>query len=132
MTNEFRDHFILLSVEKYSEIFSICRNNLKIYEMGKYCPRLSELGSFKIKGMWQSVIVRDLNKLQTKIPDEAIRAICHIVWGRPCYPGSGSLTLCEFDNTEGKITLSEDYGGRLEFNLKKSEIIYRTWYQAGE
>jgi hypothetical protein len=33
-----------------------------------------------------------------------IRAVCHLIWGRPCYAGRGSLTLCEPVAAEGALT----------------------------
>lgn len=41
-----------------------------------------------------------------------IRAVCHLIWGRPCYAGRGSLSLCEAGGVAGALTAAQ--AGALE------------------
>lgn len=36
-----------------------------------------------------------------------LRAACHLIWGRPCYAGRGSLTLCGPSGVVGALTMKE-------------------------
>jgi hypothetical protein len=62
---------------------------------------------------WRKPMVALLHDCEArfKVRPELIRAACHLIWGRPCYPGAGALTLCESSSEEGALTLAHDGGG---------------------
>lgn len=67
------------------------------------------------EALWTPPLVALLHDCETrmKVEPEKIRAACHLVWGRPCYPGKGALTLCEPSGDAGALSLAHE-GGELE------------------
>jgi len=63
--------------------------------------------------LWTAPMVALLHDCETrlKIRPELIRAACHLIWGRPSYPGAGTLTLCDPSDEAGALTLAHESGG---------------------
>lgn len=56
--------------------------------------------------LWEQPCVELVRLAELRgIKPEVIRAVCHLIWGRPCYPGKGSLTLCEQGGAEGALSV---------------------------
>lgn len=104
------NNFIWVSDHTYSKICDIVRGKVP----KQWRPRIQDIdGGGVIRGFWYTEIIFKLHVMQNNyLPLEDIHALCHLIWGRPCYPGPGSLTLvAPHEEADGKLSLVHDSGG---------------------